>query len=58
MLATARLVGQTAGAVATAVFFHLAGLGATHEGLITAAALAATAACVSLLRLKLAPAGV
>ena len=30
-LATARLLGQTAGAVTTAVFFHLAGTAATRR---------------------------
>ncbi|MFL5297886.1 MAG: MFS transporter [Phenylobacterium sp.] len=55
MLATARLIGQTAGAVTTAVFFHLAGTHATTSALATAAGLAALAAVVSLSRLKLAP---
>ncbi len=55
MLATARLLGQTAGAVTTAVFFHLAGTHATTVALATAAGVAAVAALVSLLRLKLAP---
>ncbi len=54
-LATARLLGQTAGAVTTAVFFHLAGTSATKTALATAAGLAAFAALVSLSRLKLAP---
>ncbi|HEV2530397.1 MFS transporter [Phenylobacterium sp.] len=54
-LATARLLGQTAGAVTTAVFFHLAGTHATTTALATAAGLAALAAAVSLSRLKLAP---
>ncbi|MDB5463922.1 MAG: multidrug transporter [Phenylobacterium sp.] len=54
-LATARLLGQTAGAVTTAVFFHLAGTHATTTALATAAALAALAALVSLSRLRLAP---
>jgi DHA2 family multidrug resistance protein-like MFS transporter len=54
-LATARLLGQTAGAVTTAVFFHLAGTHATKTALATAAGLAALAAVVSLSRLKLAP---
>jgi DHA2 family multidrug resistance protein-like MFS transporter len=55
MLATARLLGQTAGAVTTAVFFHLAGTKATTTALATAAGIAALAAVVSLSRLKLAP---
>ncbi len=54
-LATARLLGQTAGAVTTALFFHLAGTRATTTALATAAGLAALAALVSLSRLKLAP---
>jgi DHA2 family multidrug resistance protein-like MFS transporter len=52
MLATARLLGQTAGAVSTAVFFHLAGTRATTAALMTAAGVAAAAAGVSLLRLR------
>lgn len=55
MLATARLLGQTAGAVGVGVFFHLAGMRATSLALMTAAGLAAAGAGVSLLRLKLAP---
>jgi DHA2 family multidrug resistance protein-like MFS transporter len=54
-LATARLLGQTAGAVTTALFFHLAGTHATTAALATASGLAALAALVSLSRLKLAP---
>ena len=54
-LATARLLGQTAGAVTTAMFFHLAGTTATTTALATAAGLAALAALVSLSRLRLAP---
>ena len=54
-LATARLLGQTAGAVATAVFFHTVGTGAVPAILATAASVAALAAVVSLSRLKLAP---
>ncbi len=54
-LATARLLGQTAGAVATAVFFHLAGTHAATTALATAASLAALAALISLSRLRLAP---
>jgi DHA2 family multidrug resistance protein-like MFS transporter len=54
-LATARLLGQTAGAVTTAIFFHLAGAHAAPTALATAAGLAALAVLVSLSRLKLAP---
>ncbi len=54
-LATARLLGQTAGAVTTAVFFHLAGTNAATTALVTSAVLAAVAAVVSLSRLKLVP---
>jgi DHA2 family multidrug resistance protein-like MFS transporter len=54
-LATARLLGQTAGAVTTAVFFHIAGTRAAPDALATASALAILAAVVSLSRLKLAP---
>ena len=54
-LATARLLGQTAGAVTTALFFHLAGTNATTAALATASGLAALAALVSLSRLTLAP---
>ncbi len=54
-LATARLLGQTAGAVTTAVFFHLSGTHAAPTALATAACLAGVAAIVSLSRLKLAP---
>lgn len=53
MLATARLLGQTAGAVSTAVFFELAGTRATTVALVTAGGVAAAAACVSLLRLRI-----
>jgi DHA2 family multidrug resistance protein-like MFS transporter len=54
-LATARLLGQTAGALTTGVFFHLAGTTAATAALATAASLAGLAALVSLSRLKLAP---
>jgi DHA2 family multidrug resistance protein-like MFS transporter len=54
-LATARLLGQTAGAVTTAVFFHLAGTHAATTAMATAAVLAGAAALVSLSRLTLAP---
>jgi len=55
MLATARLLGQTAGAVAAAMFFRLAGAHAMVAALATASGVAAIAALVSLSRLKLAP---
>jgi DHA2 family multidrug resistance protein-like MFS transporter len=54
-LATARLLGQTAGAATTALFFHLAGTHATTTALATAAGLAGLGALVSLSRLALAP---
>ncbi|MBW8814747.1 MAG: MFS transporter [Caulobacterales bacterium] len=54
-LATARLLGQTAGAVATAVYFHLYGTRGAPDALGSAAVLAGLAAIVSLSRLKLAP---
>jgi DHA2 family multidrug resistance protein-like MFS transporter len=54
-LATARLLGQTAGALTTGVFFHLAGTTAATAALAAAAGLAALAALVSLSRLRLAP---
>jgi DHA2 family multidrug resistance protein-like MFS transporter len=54
-LATARLLGQTGGAVTTAVFFHLAGTHAATSAMASAAALAFLAALVSLSRLTLAP---
>ena len=55
MLATARLLGQTFGALATAVFFNFAGTRATASALLTASGVAAAAAGVSLLRLRLRP---
>jgi DHA2 family multidrug resistance protein-like MFS transporter len=54
-LATARLLGQTAGAVTTAVFFRLAGTHATTTALATAAGLAGLGALASLSRLRLRP---
>jgi DHA2 family multidrug resistance protein-like MFS transporter len=54
-LATARLLGQTAGAVTTAVFFHIAGTHAAPSALATASALAGLAVLVSLSRLRLPP---
>jgi DHA2 family multidrug resistance protein-like MFS transporter len=56
MLATARLLGQTAGAVAVATGFHRMGVAATPALLGGAAALAGVAAVVSLLRLRHRPA--
>jgi DHA2 family multidrug resistance protein-like MFS transporter len=56
MLATARLLGQTFGALATAVFFSFAGARATTTALVTASAVAALAAVVSLSRLRIRPA--
>jgi DHA2 family multidrug resistance protein-like MFS transporter len=52
MLATARLLGQTSGAVAVAVAFHLAGVSASPALLFAAAVAAAIAAALSLLRLR------
>ncbi|HEY5007033.1 MAG TPA: hypothetical protein VII42_03455, partial [Caulobacteraceae bacterium] len=51
MLATARLIGQTAGAAGVALIFRLQGHGGTNLTLIVAAIVAAVAACVSLTRL-------
>jgi DHA2 family multidrug resistance protein-like MFS transporter len=52
MLATARLLGQTSGAVAVAVAFHLAGVSASPSLLFASAVAAAIAAGLSLLRLR------
>jgi Arabinose efflux permease len=52
MLATARLLGQTAGAVTTAVFFHAAGAHAASAALATAAVVALGGAGVSLSRVR------
>ena len=52
MLATARLLGQTTGAVAVGVAFHLAGVHAAPELLAVAAVAALIAAGLSLLRLR------
>ena len=54
-LATARLLGQTFGALATAVFFSFAGTRATGTALLAASGVAAAAVLVSLLRLRLPP---
>ena len=51
-MATARLLGQTTGAVVMAVLFHAAILHPTTTGLVVAAALAACAALLSLWRLR------
>jgi DHA2 family multidrug resistance protein-like MFS transporter len=53
MLATARLLGQTAGALGTGVFFQFLGPRATPAVLLTACGVAALAAGVSLLRLRI-----
>ena len=52
MLATARLLGQTTGAVAVAAAFHSAGLESGPMLLRLAAAAALAAAAISLLRLR------
>lgn len=52
MMATARLIGQTSGAVAVAIGFHRAGMQAVPKLLGGAATLAAVAAGLSLLRLR------
>jgi DHA2 family multidrug resistance protein-like MFS transporter len=57
MLATARLLGQTAGAVAVGVAFHLAGVHVTPTLLFAASIAALIAAGISLLRLNVAPPG-
>ena len=57
MLATARLLGQTFGAVTVGVTFHLFGVGAGPELLLAASVAALLAAGVSLLRLRVPPPG-
>jgi DHA2 family multidrug resistance protein-like MFS transporter len=57
MLATARLLGQTTGAVAVGVAFHLAGVHVTPTLLFAASIAALIAAGISLLRLNVAPPG-
>ena len=52
MLATARLLGQTTGAVAVGIAFHILGVGAAPELLAAAAIAALIAAGLSLLRLR------
>lgn len=55
MLATARLLGQTAGAVTVGAGFHLAGVKVIPQLLVAAAVAALAAAFVSLLRLRVPP---
>lgn len=55
MLATARLLGQTTGAVTMAILFHAALARPTDTALMLASAVALVAALVSLLRLRLPP---
>lgn len=57
MLATARLLGQTTGAVAVAMLFHISGPSSAALAVGAGAAVAALAAVVSLSRLKVAPPG-
>jgi DHA2 family multidrug resistance protein-like MFS transporter len=57
MLATARLLGQTTGAVAVGAAFHLAGIRVTPILLLAASIAALVAAGISLLRLNVAPPG-
>jgi DHA2 family multidrug resistance protein-like MFS transporter len=52
LLASARLLGQTTGAVAMAAFFHLDKTTPTSAALATAAAIAALAAAASFMRLR------
>jgi DHA2 family multidrug resistance protein-like MFS transporter len=52
MLATARLLGQTAGAVVVGVVFHLFGVAAAPDLLGAAGVAALIAAGLSLLRLR------
>jgi len=55
MLATARLLGQTAGAVTVGATFHLFGVGATPHLLFAAAIAALVAAGLSLTRMRVQP---
>ena len=57
MLGTARLTGQTTGAVLTAIFLHLLGARGEVVGLWVAAAIAVAAAAVSLSRMAVVSAG-
>jgi DHA2 family multidrug resistance protein-like MFS transporter len=56
ILSTGRLLGQSGGALTTAVFFHFGGPRAASWALAAAAVVALAAAVVSLSRLRLAPA--
>jgi DHA2 family multidrug resistance protein-like MFS transporter len=55
MLATARLLGQTTGAVAVGVAFHLAGVHAAPGLMLAASVAALIAAGLSLTRMGVAP---
>jgi hypothetical protein len=55
MLATARLLGQTAGAVTVGAAFHLFGVGVTPRLLLVSAVAALVAAAISLTRLGVSP---
>src|SRR5206468_10827078 len=55
MLATARLLGQTAGAVTVGVAFHLAGVRIAPELMFFASIAALIAAGISLLRMRVPP---
>ncbi|HZU51409.1 MAG TPA: MFS transporter [Sphingomicrobium sp.] len=55
MLATARLLGQTAGAVTVGVAFHVAGVRISSELMLAAAIAALVAGGISLLRLRVSP---
>jgi MFS transporter, DHA2 family, multidrug resistance protein len=55
MLATARLLGQTAGAVAVGAAFHLSGVGIAPRLMLAASIAALVAAGLSLTRLRVAP---
>lgn len=57
MLATARLLGQTAGAVAVGAAFHIAGVGSAPDLLLAASVGAVVAALLSLSRLRVSPPG-
>ena len=53
MLSTARLLGQTTGAVAVAAGFHWMGVSSSQPLLLAAAVAAAIAAVISALRLRI-----
>jgi DHA2 family multidrug resistance protein-like MFS transporter len=55
MLATARLLGQTTGAVAVGAAFHLSGVGIAPRLMLAASIAALVAAGLSLTRLRVAP---